>query len=317
VYLLVLSLTAMLVAVGVTAVTVGRIDLQSTRLEEDQADARLLAHAMIEVVRLQLEDDDGWRKRYTNNTWTASYQVGTASYRFKLVDEQDGSLSDDPADPARLYVQADAGDASRVYSVVLRDGKTLTEALAVGASRDDAAEDGLLGVNTTAGSSIQIGDNGLVDGIAAVRFDALPVEPGELILVAEVQFTSVDSQKDATTITVWAEAADNAGPFSTGLWDIGNRDRTTTQTAWSPGAWEIEERAAAQRTPNLAALVQEVIDRPGWASGNAVAFFLEGTGVRNVRTRDHGVATAPVLHLTYTAPGLSVDYTTLRRELAE
>ncbi len=316
-YLLVLSLTAMLVAVGVTAVTVGRIDLQSTRLEEDQADARLLAHAMIEVVRLRLEDDDGWRNRYTNHTWTASYQVGSASYRFKLVDEQDGSLSDDPADPARLYVQADAGDASRVYSVLLRDGKTLTGTFQVLASNDDAAEEDSVGQNVTNYTYMLIGDNGVINVTAAVRFDKLPVKLGERVITAEVQFTSMDSQAGATTITVWAEADDDADQFSTGLWDIGNRERTTMQTAWSPGAWGAGERAAAQRTPNLAALMQEVIDRPGWDEGKAVAFFLEGTGVRNVRTRDHGVATAPVLHLTYTAPGLSVDYTTLRRELAE
>lgn len=316
VYLLVLSVTVMLVAIGVTAVTVGRIDLKSLRLEEDQAEARLFAQSVIEVIRLELERDDAWRKGYTSGEWTAYRRVGTASYRFKLVDEQDGLLADNETDAARLYVQANAGDASRIYSVILRDGKTLSETFRILDSRDDATEDGVLGLNVTNATYMLIGDSGVNHATAAVRFDKLPVEPGELIITAEVQFTSVDDQKDATTITIWAEAADHAATYSTGLWDIGSRPRTALQTTWSPGTWTTGERGPAQRTPNLAALMQEVIDRPGWA-GQAVAFFLEGTAERNARTLDHSTAAAPVLHLTYTAPGLTADYTTLRRELAD
>lgn len=317
VYLLVLSVTVMLVAIGVTAVTVGRIDLKSLRLEEDQAEARLFAQSVIEVVRLELERDDAWRKTYTSGEWTAYRNVGQTSYRFKLVDEQDGLLADNETDAARLYVQANAGDASRIYSVILRDGKTLSETFRVLDSRDDAAEEDSLGQNVTNYTYMLIGDNGVINVTAAVRFDKLPVEAGEMIITAEVQFTSVDDQKDATTITVWAEAADHAEGFSTGLWDIGSRPRTALQTTWSPGTWSTGERGPAQRTPNLAALMQEVIDRPGWAAGQAVAFYLEGTAERNARTLDHSTEAAPVLHLTYTAPGLTADYTTLRRELAD
>lgn len=317
VYLLVLSVTVMLVAIGVTAVTVGRIDLKSLRLEEDQAEARLFAQSVIEVIRLELERDEAWRKTYTSGEWTAYRKVGQTAYRFKLVDEQDGNLADNETDAARLYVQANAGDASRIYSVILRDGKTLSETFRVLDSRDDAAEEDSLGLNVTNYTYMLIGDNGVINVTAAVRFDKLPVEAGELIITAEVQFTSVDDQEDATTITIWAEADDDADDFSTGLWDIGSRPRTALQTTWSPGTWTTGERGSAQRTPNLAALMQEVIDRPGWQDDKAVAFILEGTAERNIRTIDHSTATAAVLHLTYTAPGLTVDYTTLRRELAD
>lgn len=317
VYLLVLSVTAMLVAIGVTAIMVGRIDLKSLRLEEDQADARLLAQSLLEVVRLELEDDDEWREEYTSGEWTAYRKVGQTAYRFKLVDEQDGNLADSDTDPARLYVQADAGDASRIYSVLLRDGKTVSEAFAIRDSRDDAAENDTTGLNLTNLDSALIGNNGVIHITVGVRFDKLPVEPGERIITAEIQFTSKDDQDDATTITIWAEADDDADDFSTGLWDIGSRPRTALQTTWSPGTWTTGECGPAQRTPNLASLMQEVIDRPGWQDDKAVAFILEGTAERNIRTIDHSTATAAVLHLTYTAPGLTVDYTTLRRELAD
>jgi len=35
-----------------------------------------------------------------------------------------------------------------------------------------------------------------------------------------------------------------------------------------------------QQTPNLAPVIQEVINRPGWASGNALTIVLTGTGHR-------------------------------------
>ena len=41
------------------------------------------------------------------------------------------------------------------------------------------------------------------------------------------------------------------------------------QRADAPG-----EAGPSQRTPNLAAVVQEVVDRPGWASGNALAIMV-------------------------------------------
>ena len=57
---------------------------------------------------------------------------------------------------------------------------------------------------------------------------------------------------------------------------------------------------AAQRTPNLTALVQAVISRPGWAQGNALALQISGTGRRTAEAFN-GVATAaPLLHVEYT-----------------
>src|SRR6185503_13601444 len=41
-----------------------------------------------------------------------------------------------------------------------------------------------------------------------------------------------------------------------------------------------------QRTPDLSALVREVIARPGWISGNAMAFIISGTGHRTAEAAD-------------------------------
>ena len=55
------------------------------------------------------------------------------------------------------------------------------------------------------------------------------------------------------------------------------RPRTAASVAWAPPAWTtVGDAGAAQRTPNLATVVQEIVNRPGWASGNCAG------------VRDHG-----------------------------
>ena len=53
-------------------------------------------------------------------------------------------------------------------------------------------------------------------------------------------------------------------------------------------------------TPDLGAVVQEIVSRPGWAAGNAVVLIVSGTGHRTARAYDGKPAGAPVLHLEYT-----------------
>jgi hypothetical protein len=55
-----------------------------------------------------------------------------------------------------------------------------------------------------------------------------------------------------------------------------------------------------QQTPNLATIIQEIVDRPGWASGNAMVVIVNGTGVRSAESYDGDVpAAAPLLHVSY------------------
>jgi hypothetical protein len=48
---------------------------------------------------------------------------------------------------------------------------------------------------------------------------------------------------------------------------------------WVPAAWAAAARGADQRTPNLAAVVQQIVSRPGWVSGNALVTVSDSTRV--------------------------------------
>jgi hypothetical protein len=76
--------------------------------------------------------------------------------------------------------------------------------------------------------------------------------------------------------------------------------RTAASVAWSPPAWSlVGESGAAQRTPDLTALVQEVVNRPGWDFGNAMVFLVSGSGTRTAESFDGSAASAPLLHVEY------------------
>lgn len=61
-----------------------------------------------------------------------------------------------------------------------------------------------------------------------------------------------------------------------------------------------DETGAAQRTtPGLSAVVREVTNRSGWASGNALAVIVSGSGKRVARAFDAQLGSAPLLHVEY------------------
>jgi hypothetical protein len=67
---------------------------------------------------------------------------------------------------------------------------------------------------------------------------------------------------------------------------------------WTPVAWPTVRQAGPdQRTPNLATVIQEIVSRPGWASGNALALIITGTGTRTADSVEGGWG--PILHIEY------------------
>jgi hypothetical protein len=53
------------------------------------------------------------------------------------------------------------------------------------------------------------------------------------------------------------------------------------------------------RTPDLSDIVQEIVDRSGWSSGNEMAFIIEGSGERKTKSYDGNRVVAPLLHVEW------------------
>jgi hypothetical protein len=59
----------------------------------------------------------------------------------------------------------------------------------------------------------------------------------------------------------------------------------------------VGARGVDQRTPNLAPVLQQVVDRPGWLPGAALALIVSGSGSRVAEAFDGTFA--PVLHIDF------------------
>src|SRR5690606_10816116 len=135
--------------------------------------------------------------------------------------------------------------------------------------------------------------------LTGLQFTGIPVPAGGEIVSAKIQFKTDEIGTEPAQYTIRGEAADDAAQYVGGRTrNIRSRVPTTATASWSPPAWSlIGEAGPGQQTPELAPLLQEIIDRPGWAKGNAVAFMIDGTGRRTAEAKDG--LTAPVLLLQF------------------
>jgi type II secretory pathway component PulK len=96
-------LTAMIVAViGISALTITRVELRSAEGAKDTIEARFYAQSALEIGSHLINGDRNWRTAYSSGVWVAEQSIGTGTYAWKLVDEQDGDLANDPSQPVRL-----------------------------------------------------------------------------------------------------------------------------------------------------------------------------------------------------------------------
>ena len=118
------------------------------------------------------------------------------------------------------------------------------------------------------------------------------------IVSAYVQFEVDEVSTGAASLTVQGQAADNPGTFLNTTGNISSRPRTNASVPWVPPAWPtIQVAGPDQRTPDLAGVIQEIVNRSGWTSGNSIVVIVTGTGRRTAEAFD-GTA-PPTLHIEY------------------
>ena len=136
----------------------------------------------------------------------------------------------------------------------------------------------------------------------ALRFSNVKVPQGAKIKAATISFTAISADSEPVKLQVRAEDTDNAATFGK---SVSDRAQTSAVAAWNPKPWR---RGLATRTWNLSSVVQEVVSRGGWESGNALAFYV--TGDRDVKrsayARDKSSSRTPRLKITF-EPSLRPD----------
>jgi len=134
--------------------------------------------------------------------------------------------------------------------------------------------------------------------IVGLRFAGLSIPKGATIQSAYIQFQCRVQTTAAASLLIQGQAADNAPTFAKITNNISSRARTSANVGWAPAPWgTVGAQGPDQQTPDLTSVMQEVVNRGGWASGDAMAFIITGTGVRTAEAFD-GLF-APVLHVQF------------------
>jgi hypothetical protein len=141
--------------------------------------------------------------------------------------------------------------------------------------------------------------------IVGMRFNGIGIPQGAEITRAYIQFMADETNSITTDLVINAEAVDNAQEFVNQKWNISDRVRTSAQASWSPDPWQTAgEIGVGQRTPDISALIQEVVSRNGWESGNSIVVVISGSGERTAVSYNGDPSGAPLLHVEYTQGGI-------------
>ena len=236
-------------------------------------------------------------------TWSVASGPGPVSFS-PSAQVEDPTVSFTTAGTYVLRLTADDGGAIAADDMVVQvapvGGSLVTESR-VSASSDDAEQAVTGGSVQLSSGDLELTTDGTSQQVVGLRFGGLQVPQGATITNAYVQFRTDETSPGAANLTVRAENVDNAPTYTAAANNLSNRATTTANVAWTPPDWTaVGEAGTAQRTPNLASLVQAVVGRAGWAQGNALAMQLRGTGRRTAEAFEGGASFAPLLHVEYT-----------------
>mgnify|MGYP000032082943 CR=1 FL=1 len=160
----------------------------------------------------------------------------------------------------------------------------------VSQSSDDADESTL---------SITDIDLDFAQTVVAVRFNSIAVNQGATITNAYIEFTAEANKTGAYDFDIEGVDVDNSSTFSAGQ-NLALLTRTSASVSWTGSdSWSTN---SAYESPSLTSIVQEIVNRGGWSSGNSMSFiFNTGTGDRDAYTYDNDPSKAPRLVIEYSA----------------
>jgi len=171
----------------------------------------------------------------------------------------------------------------------------------VATSADDVEEltDGT--IETTSSDLDMMEDSPDFYAAMGIRLTNITVPQGATVTGAYLEFVADESQSVATSCTIRAEATGNAAPIPTTANALTSKSKTTATASWANlPAWTTGN---TYQSTDIGNVVQEIINRGDWASGNAMIFIITGTGRRTAESFDGGLP--PKLIINYETSGVS------------
>lgn len=173
------------------------------------------------------------------------------------------------------------------------------------ASGNDDVEENANGSMYTNSSDLElVADGSRGNQTVGLRFTNLAIPQGATINRAYVQFTVDETNTGTTNLLIRGHDTNNASAFTSASNNVSGRTKTSASVTWNPSGWTtVGQSGSSQRTPEIKSIVQEIVNRSGWTSGNNMVLILTGTGERTAEAYEGSSSSAPLLHVEYSIGG--------------
>lgn len=168
----------------------------------------------------------------------------------------------------------------------------------VNATSRNCEENQTTGSVVSATNDLEMLYNGADLSDVGVIFTGLNIPIGATITNAYIRFNAFDTRGGTCNMDIYGEKA-NASNFVTSGYNLSNRTRTTSKVAWN-----IPSTTANNNfdTPDIKAIVQEIVNRTGYAASDQIGIILDavsGDTRRTAKSYQFSTALAPILYVTY------------------
>ncbi|HAZ61096.1 MAG TPA: hypothetical protein DCY89_05935 [Gammaproteobacteria bacterium] len=130
---------------------------------------------------------------------------------------------------------------------------------------------------------------------SGIRFQSVGIPRGARVIDAALTMRATGTNAGASALRIWGQNADTAPGFNSGSGAVSGRPRTSSNLTLT-----LNSDSSQYRITGLAPLVQQIVNRGGWQSGNALALLIQND-TRNpsnrieVHSADTRVTEAPLL----------------------
>ena len=151
-------------------------------------------------------------------------------------------------------------------------------------------------------SDLEFVFDGAQQQYVGMRFLNVGILQGAAIASAELEFETDELDTGTTDVVIYGQDVYDAATFTNTAFNISNRPATTASVAWSIPPWNtVSEK---HTTPDISSIIQEIVDRPGWTSGNDMVMMIAaGPGCnssacqRTAESYNGEMANAPLLRV--------------------
>ena len=199
-----------------------------------------------------------------------------------------------------MLIVTDNEGATAIATTPVTVGVVAPIDVRVAASSDDGEESTSGSVNLSS-SDLELVDEGSnIAQTVGMRFNGIGIPQGATILNAYLQFQVDETDSGSSDLEIRGQNDDNATTFTSSSGNITSRPTTGNVVSWAPPPWTSTGAAGSdQRTPDISAVIQEIVDRTGWVANNSLVIIITGSGERTAESYNGSSSAAALLHVEY------------------